>query len=75
MDKEEFKDYAVKRSTTTAGSLTGGIGGSLAGVAAGAAIGSVVPGIGTAIGGAVGGLWVESVVVLEALFLVELLGM
>ena len=55
MDKEEFKDYAVKRSTTTAGSLTGGIGGSLAGVAAGAAIGSVVPGIGTAIGGAVGG--------------------
>lgn len=55
MGKDEFKDYAVKRSTTSVGSLTGGIGGSLAGVAAGAAIGSVVPGVGTAIGGAVGG--------------------
>ena len=39
MGKEEFKDYAVKRSTTSAGSLTGGVGGSIAGVAAGAAIG------------------------------------
>jgi len=55
MDKEEFIDYAVKRSTTSVGSLTGGIGGSLAGVAAGAAVGSVVPGIGTVVGGAVGG--------------------
>lgn len=55
MGKDEFKDYAVKRSTTSAGSLAGGIGGSLAGVAAGAAIGSVVPVVGTAIGGAVGG--------------------
>ena len=55
MDKEEFKDYAVKQSTTTVGSLTGGIGGSLAGIAAGAAIGSVVPAVGTVIGSAVGG--------------------
>ena len=56
MSKEEFKNYAVKRSTTAVGSLTGGIGGSLAGIGAGAAFGSVVPVIGTAIGGTVGGI-------------------
>ena len=55
MGKEEFVDHAVKRSTSSVGSLAGGIGGSLAGIAAGAAIGSVVPVIGTGIGGAVGG--------------------
>ena len=55
MDKDEFKDYIVKRLTTTAGSLVGGICGSLTGVAAGAAIGSGVPRIGTAIGSTVGG--------------------
>ena len=55
MSKEEFKDYTVKQSATSVGSLTGGIGGSLTGIAAGAAIGSVVPVVGTTIGGAVGG--------------------
>ena len=55
MGKEDFVDHAVKRSTTSVGSLAGGIGGSVAGIAAGAAIGSVVPVIGTGIGGAVGG--------------------
>ena len=55
MDKEEFIDYAIKRSTTSACSLAGGIGGSLAGVAAGTAIGSFFPGIGTVVGGSVGG--------------------
>ena len=56
MSKEEFKDYTVKRSTTSVGSLTGGIVGLLVGVAAGAAIGLGVPVIGTTIGGAVGGI-------------------